>query len=274
MVVLWAPGCSLFDRGVDLGVADVDARWEEHGDGRRALVVEPRGEPPEGGRPLVVVLHGLGSEPELTARLTGMAEQARARGLVAVFPEGRDQSWNAGSCCGTAAAEGVDDVAFLRGLLDDAVDRYDVDPARRYLTGYSNGGMMTYRFLCDHAGEVAGAASVAGTDTAGCMPAAPVPFLQVSGAADDVVPVDGGPSSSPELGTFPSVRASVAGVAEAAGCGPARVERSAAARTTVWAGCGGGATVAFDEVDGLDHGWFLPDRYVTTERLLAFWGLA
>lgn len=270
-----ASGCSLFDREVDLEVDGVEARWvdQERIGGREALVVTPLAEPPEGGWPLVVMLHGLGSDPEFTARLTGWAEASARHGLVAVFPRGEEMSWNAGPCCGSSAADGTDDVAFVRRVIEKSVDDLPVDAARVYLAGYSNGAMLTYRFLCSDAQLLAGAASVAGTNTAGCPPSQPVRFLQISGADDDVVPLGGGQSSQPGLGTFPSVRDSVAGIAAAEGCIGERSLAEGVAMTTTWAPCAQDVTVELDVVQGLDHGWFLPDVYLTTERILRFWGL-
>lgn len=269
-------GCSWFgDRPVDLQVAGVDARWQDlSGVDRPTLVVTPDAEPPPGGWPLVVVLHGLGGDPEFTARLTGWAEASARHGLAVVLPEGVDSSWNAGSCCGTAAATGVDDVAVVRSVFRGARRDLPVDRSRNYLAGWSNGGMLTYRFLCSDSSLLAGAASVAGTNTAGCEPDGAVPFLQVSGTLDDVVPLDGGPSSRPLLGPFPSVRASVAGVAAAEGCGAPAVDEAGIVTRTRWAPCRDGSRVGLDVVEGMDHGWFLPDRYATTEEIVRFWGLA
>ena len=264
---------------VDLGLPGASARWLSLSglSSREALVVTNESvEPDTGGQellPLVVVLHGLGSEAEGMARISGWAAAARDRNLVVAFAQGSDNSFNAGGCCGEAATGGVDDVAYLEQVIDDVTDTFPADPDRTYLVGYSNGGMMTYRFLCEAAGRLAGAASVAGTNTSGCAPSAPVDFLQVSGAEDTVVPLAGGASSTEGIGPFPPVTESVAAVAAADGCPEPVVLADPPVTATRWTPCGGGVTVGLDVLAGADHGYPLAESYPATDRILAFWGV-
>jgi len=51
--------------------------------------------------------------------------------------------WNATSKCCVDENSGVDDVAHLSGLVEQAKNRFAVDPARVYLIGHSNGGYMS-----------------------------------------------------------------------------------------------------------------------------------
>jgi len=146
-----------------------------------------------------------------------------------------------------------------------------------YMTGYSNGAMMTYRYVCERPDRLRGAASVAGTDfDADCVPSGAVPFLQVSGSDDPVIPPLGGESSLVGVPDVPLVEPSVMAVAEGAGCPPPTSVVDG--RVTSWlAGpCRNGVTVRYDVVDGLDHSypaaWITPE-YVAVDRVLAFWGL-
>jgi polyhydroxybutyrate depolymerase len=281
VLCLAVPACArLSDDSVDLRVPGVTAHWMSLSgfSDRRALVVAPSSvrpdTPDQPERPLVVVLHGLGSDAEAMARISGWTAAARDHDLVVAFAEGQDHSFDAGGCCGASDAADVDDVAYLRQVISDAEDVFPVDSRRVYLAGYSNGGMMTYRFLCEHADVLAGAASVAGTDTTGCTPSAPVPFLQVSGADDPVVPLAGGPSSAEGIGPFPSVVGSVAAVARALDCPEATVRRSGTVTSTRWVPCRNGVTVGLDVLAGADHAYPLTPAYPATERILQFWGLA
>ena len=106
--------------------------------------------------PLVLVLHGGGGNARQameSMRLSGLVE----RGALVVYPEGTSKkvlgkklaTWNAGACCGGAAADKVDDVGFLGRVIDDVTARYPVDPRRVYVTGHSNGAMMSYRAGCE-----------------------------------------------------------------------------------------------------------------------------
>jgi polyhydroxybutyrate depolymerase len=277
-------GCAdLDDRAVDLAVPGLDARWLRLAGvpSRSVLVAAPAGARQaavgtvaSAGLPLVVAVHGYGGSAEQMASVTGWAAVAAERGLVVAFARGRDGSFNAApTCCGTAAAEDVDDVGYLRDVIEQVPDFYPVDPDRVFLTGYSNGGMLTYRFLCTDAGLLAGAASVAGTNASGCAPSAPVPFLQVSGTDDTVVPVGGGDSSVDGIGPFPSVTDSVADVAAAMGCADRRAVTDGAVEQVRWSPCADGVNVGLDLVEDGTHGYPMePDR-AATPRIVEFWGL-
>lgn len=280
-LALLVPGCAWLSREqVDLGVPGVSAQWlnlSRFSD-REALVVTPEAVRADARgqelRPLIVVLHGLGSEAEGMAKISGWAAAARDHDLVVAFGQGRDSSFNADGCCGPAAADGVDDVAYIKQVIGDVSDSFPVDPDQVFLVGYSNGGMMTYRFLCSAAGELAGAASVAGTNTSGCAPSSPVPFLQVSGADDTVVPMAGGPSSTPGIGPFPSVLGSVAAIAAADACPEPVVRRDPPVTSSRWSPCRNGVTVGLDVLARAEHGYPLAPTYPATDRIVAFFGLA
>jgi polyhydroxybutyrate depolymerase len=78
------------------------------------------------------------------------------RGYITVFAESdaslRVPSWNAGSCCQMKDHfiwEQRDDVAYFDRLIDIMLKTYPVDRNRIYVSGYSNGGYMTYRLACE-----------------------------------------------------------------------------------------------------------------------------
>jgi polyhydroxybutyrate depolymerase len=279
---------------VDLGAPGVSGRWVDvvgagssfdAGLVRRALVASPADVDPRrqqflgeddaatsGGLPLVVVNHGLGSTPEFTAAVTGWPGVVATDRILVAFPEGWEASFNAGGCCGEAAAADVDDVAFLDGVIDAVAGLYPVDRSRVFMTGYSNGGMVTYRYLCEHAAELAGAASVVGTNTDGCAPSAPVSFLQITGRDDTVVPAEGGVSSAEGLGPFASTVESAAQVAGASGCRDEVTRDLGVAEVTTWGDCEDGVRVELDLVP-FGHDWPTSPDYAATVRQLQFWGL-
>jgi polyhydroxybutyrate depolymerase len=291
----WLAGCSSLSDQVDLGVDGVSARWVEVvGSGasldagivRRALVaspqdIEPRGQnilgadgdaAGGGGLPLVVVNHGLGSTPEITAALTGWPVVVPTDRILVAYPEGFEASFNAGSCCGEAQAAAVDDVAFLNDVIDAVAGLYPVDRSRVFMTGYSNGGMITYRYICEHADRLAGAASVVGTNVDGCSASDAISFLQITGRDDTVVPPDGGPSSTSGLGPFFSTSASVAAVADASQCTDEATGSIGEVEITRWSSCADGVRVEYDLIP-FGHEWPLTDSYDATRRQLVFWGL-
>ncbi|MGH8697108.1 MAG: extracellular catalytic domain type 1 short-chain-length polyhydroxyalkanoate depolymerase, partial [Burkholderiales bacterium] len=123
------------------------------------------------GRPLPVVLnfHGGGGNARDHREYVGMDALADREGFLVVYPNGTGWfaeqflTWNAGVCCGYAADEKVDDVGFVRALLDALGTRAPVDAARVYATGLSNGAMLTYRLAAQASDRIAAIAPVAGS---------------------------------------------------------------------------------------------------------------
>lgn len=273
-------GCSLFG-GVDLGVEGVDARYVDvpvaSGDAREVLVVQSEqlaAAPDPAPVPLVVVLHGYGSDAEIMAKITSLAAEAGVKNYVGAFGVGQDKSWNAELCCGASAAGDVDDVDYVRSMILTVESLYPVDRSRVFLLGYSNGGMMAYRVLCEAPELVSSFVSVAGTNTSGCRASVPRPFLQLSGDDDPIVPIAGSTvETAPGVGPVPPVRASVAGVADDFDCPRSTTQVLGPVTEQRWAPCRDGVQVVFDVVKGAGHGWPVGEPFSTTQRVLQFWGL-
>jgi polyhydroxybutyrate depolymerase len=145
--------------------------------------------------PVVVVLHGGLQTPEGIAEMTGFDAKAESKGFLAVYPAGIGRTFNAGECCGTAQALGVDDIGFVGDLVEHLDETYEVDRARVYATGISNGGLLGYRLACERPDMFAGVAPVAATLIGSCDPATPVSILHIHGLLDKNVPFKGGPGS-------------------------------------------------------------------------------
>ena len=167
----------------------------EHGGRLRdAIVHVPPHGPDRAALPLVLMFHGLSSSPEGEIARTGLSDLADAEGFVAAYPRGIGASWNAGACCGPARYAGVDDVGFVRALIDEIAWKLCVDRGRIYATGFSNGGFMSHRLACDAADVFAAVAPVSGVlgiDEAACEPARPIPVMHTHGTADALEPFDG-----------------------------------------------------------------------------------
>lgn len=180
--------------------------WLQGGLERRARVYVPRSA--RASAPLLVSLHGLGGslrQVEAQQRWSSIAYQQR---LVVAWGAGHKGSWNAGPCCG-AAARKVDDLAYLDRLLQITGALQGIDRRRVHLAGYSNGGMLAYRYACGRPGRIAGVLVVAGTHTSPCTPSRATAVLSVHGAKDPTVPL-GGTGYSRELRSpLPPVRSGV-----------------------------------------------------------------
>lgn len=159
-------------------------------DGLREVVVLPARRLPA---PTVIVLHGIAISASWTSQISGFAEAARDRGFTSVYPEGIKSAWNDGR---EGVASPADDVGFLRKLVRELGQRNIADPARVYITGISNGGMMALRMLCEASELFAGAgttiANMPARTGATCQIANPVPIVMVNGSADLLVPYNGG----------------------------------------------------------------------------------
>lgn len=148
--------------------------------------------------PVVLVLHGGGSNAAMTVRYTGLNDKADTAGFIAVYPNGtgrveRALTWNAGNCCGYAQRHQIDDVAFVSALLDDLEKVARVDRRRIFATGISNGGMMSYRLAAELSDRIAAIAPVAGTlGTENVKPKRPVSVLHFHGTDDKFLPFAGG----------------------------------------------------------------------------------
>lgn len=143
-------------------------------------------------RPLVVALHGGLNDAKYMEQSTGFDAVADAKGFLVAYPNGFMGTWNAGGCCWFARMAGVDDVAFLDRLIGTLVKEGLADPRRVYLTGFSNGGGMAYRYACERSGKVAAIGVVSGSLAVPCEPERPVSLIAVHGTADFSVPFGGG----------------------------------------------------------------------------------
>ncbi len=149
--------------------------------------------------PLVIVFHGGGGNAESTRRQTHMSDAAKGKGFIVVYPNGSGRlrerllTWNTGSCCGYARNNNIDDVAFVRAMLDSLQRSYKVDAKRVFATGLSNGGMMSHLVGCALSDRFAAIAPVSGELSVPCSPANPVSVMIIHGTADKNLPYDGGP---------------------------------------------------------------------------------
>jgi polyhydroxybutyrate depolymerase len=157
---------------------------------------------------VVIVFHGFGSDPKFMQAMTGFNDTSDTNGFLVAYPSGIGRSWNAGRCCGTAQTQNIDEPAFVQAMLEDIATIVRVDPKRVYATGFSNGGMLSYRLGCEMSGTFAAIAPVGGAMTySPCEPQEPVSVFHVHAMNDADVRYEGGgfPSVEEGLKTWVSI---------------------------------------------------------------------
>jgi polyhydroxybutyrate depolymerase len=211
---------------------------------------------PTAPRPLVLVLPGLRNTAGTVEEASGFDAVADREGLLVVYANGLRGSWNAGTCCGYAAAAQVDDLKALRGIVDVVATRVAVDRRRVIVAGFSNGGMLGYRFACEAPGSLAGLIVVSGALVAPtCTPSLPVSIVVAHGLKDNTVPYVGQAYSAYLRSPTPGVEDSLVPFLRVAAC--SRYSRSSAGswRVEIRRGCHGGTTVTVLTDAELGHAW-------------------
>ena len=151
----------------------------------------------DGVTPLIVSLHGYGGDSSYQTTYVPLHERVNTDGFALLLPNGiRDSEgnrfWNPTDECCDSAKGGVDDVAYLTGLVAGAEQVMDFGPV--YFFGYSNGGFMSYHVACKGLPGLRAVASLAGTsyvEDARCGGASPVSVLHIHGTADEVIRFEG-----------------------------------------------------------------------------------
>ena len=99
-----------------------------------------------GNVPLVIDLHGHSEDPSHQRGISGFDSLADSEGFIIVWPYGLANSWNSGeACCPPASKDKIDDVGFIRKLVEKISGQYKIDSNRIYVTGLSNGAAMAQR---------------------------------------------------------------------------------------------------------------------------------
>ena len=163
--------------------------------------------------PVVIVLHGHPGWCIDPPFFTGLNKKSDEEGFIVVYPNGHrapglpgiiffletlvwPRLWNCWDYCD------IDDVGFIRALINRLDSTLNIDTSKVYITGISGGGMMTYRLGADLSDIVAAIAPVAGSNggiwyTESSLyvspkPANPVSVIVFHGLQDRNLPYYGG----------------------------------------------------------------------------------
>jgi polyhydroxybutyrate depolymerase len=178
----------------------VEIKFQVKQQDRRAVIVNA---PTDGTkRPVVIALHGGQGSAEIMRANSGFDPVAKANGFMVVYGEGTEfgdnrHAWNTGFLLRRQVKD-ADDIAYFDILIDKLIQEYDADPNRIYMTGGSNGGMMTFVYAVARPERLAAVAPVvASMFTFDKKPSVPLPILIINGAKDEEVPLEGGMSRNP-----------------------------------------------------------------------------
>jgi len=247
---------------------------------RTYLVHIPSDYNPQNSLPLVVVIHGAFDTAQGMEKFSGFSDLADRENFVVMYPNGMGilgffQHWNAGHCCGKAASDQVDDVGFVAAAIADVSARLKIDTDRIYMVGFSNGGMLAYRFAAERGDLLAAVAPLAATiggkpsDEAPEWripdPIQPLSVITFHGLADDDITYEGGVSLHRGGNrTFWSVEKSVEFWVRHNGCNPkAAITDLNGGRVQIksWGVCRNDTEVALYLIENWGHVW--PGDYFT-----------
>lgn len=230
------------------------------GESRAYLLYVPKSYDPGRPTPLVVSLHALALWPAAQAAISHWNQVADEHGFIVVYPSATMQVLLFSIWRMRPEADLKADVTFISDLIDRLEATYNIDPARIYVNGFSNGGAMAFALSCTLSDRIAAVGTVSaandGLSASSCTDTRPVPFITFHGTADPGCLYDGGRSGwSPK--PFPSVRKWAADWAHRNRCASAPTETPAAADVTrlEYRDCADGASVVLYTVQGGGHTW-------------------
>lgn len=206
--------------------------------------------------PLVFSFHGSGGVPQDQAETSRFHELADRHGFAVVFPAGAftnsitARSWNAN------VEPGVDDVQFVRDMIEHVAGIVNIDRSRIYVSGFSGGGRISSRLACELSDVLAAAAPVAGLQyPEDCVPERSIPVIAFHALDDRVNTYEVTAESRPywRMG----VETALDRWRQANGCSLANDDDRLSQDITLytWSACSGGAEIHFYQRRTGGHSW-------------------
>lgn len=208
--------------------------------------------------PLILAFHGLGQTAAELEAQTGLDAAADEADAIVVYAEAALGAWDISG--DFIEIFGIDDLRFVRTMIDRVASEYVVDRNRIIAVGLSNGAVFSERLGCELADEIVGFVSVAGTmprpTRDACHPAREIGALYIIGSDDRFFPVAG----DDVVLSVDSTMAFWAGVGHCSPRGPRITLPDTAGDGTLayrsrFLDCATGGGVALDSIAGSGHGW-------------------
>ena len=228
------------------------------GQKREYLLYVPRSYDRAKPTPLVISMHGAALWPTAQMETSQWNTVAERHGFIVVYPSGIEGKgptvWHVDHGAGL-----MRDVKFISELIDTLGAAWNIDPARIYANGLSNGGGMSFVLSCTLSHRIAAVGMVAAALTLPwrwCTDHRAVPMIAFHGTADPVTPYKGGTSWISSR-AFPDIPTWTANWARRNRCGANPVESVIAADVTrrEYTNCADNATVVLYTVQGGGHSW-------------------
>jgi polyhydroxybutyrate depolymerase len=242
--------------------------------------------------PVVLVLHGMGENGFLIARLSHFNKTADQYGFIVVYPNSREGRWTYAPDEGVRIIGGwgrnrtimdemvrqprpddvggrpLNEISFFGEVLDQIESEYSVDASRIYATGYSEGGFMGFRLGCELSGRIAAIATVGAVmpeslaETCSTWSWRAVPLLMMNGTDDTQVPYGGRPDTHAGLHLLPA-RETLREWAKINSCLqkpqhetiPPRTKGGLQTRVETYSDCDDGATAVLYSIEKGGHTW-------------------
>lgn len=227
---------------------------------RKYLLYVPESYNPTTPTPLVISMHGFAEWPAHQMRISHWNDVADEYGFIVVYPSGTQfpLRWNAYNWPG-AKMPASNEVQFISDLIDHLSAEYNLDPARIYANGLSNGGGMSVLLACQLSERITAIGSVSGAYLLPwdqCVQSRPVPIIAFHGTEDPIVPYVGGGTS--RFGSaFPNIPIWIARWAQRYGCDPGPVDLPSQGEVSgvKYSECNQDTEVIFYTVHGGGHAW-------------------
>jgi polyhydroxybutyrate depolymerase len=267
LVVIGLPIALLSMAVVSISILDLTHGTIVSSDGEREyLLYVPPSYDDAKPTPLVISLHAGATWPAQQENLSRWNQLADEHGFIVVYPAGTGEIgmidmpriWPV-----DREADRARDVRFISDLIDTLMADYNIDPARIYADGMSNGGAMAFVLSCALSDRIAAVGLVASAQSRPfewCTDDRPVPMIAFHGTADPIVPYHGGPLGdpfNPVKPMYPSIRDFVGSWARRNGCVAALTESVAAPNVTrlEYIDCARNAPVVLYSIHGGGHTW-------------------